>query len=261
MFDTHCHLNFHDFDADRADVIAQAYAAGVARVLLPAIDLETSRDVTAMAAAHNGLYCAVGVHPNSTATFGDSTLADLRALASAPKVVAIGEIGLDYYWNKSPKDRQAAAFAAQLELASALELPVIIHDRDAHEDTLAILEAWARTLPVSLQGRAGVLHSCSAPLPIAQRAVALGFYIGFTGPLTFKKSEELRAVARALPPDRLLVETDAPYLTPEPFRGKRNSPAYIPYIVDRLASIHGMTSAQMAAQTTDNALRLFGITP
>lgn len=260
MFDTHCHLNFNDFDADRAEVIAQTRAAGVHRVLLPAVDLATSQEVVRLAQAYDGLYSAVGVHPNSSANFGTNDIAQLRQLARAPKVVAIGEIGLDYYWDKSPKDRQLAAFEAQLALASQLELPVIIHDRDAHEDTIAVLENWAKTLPDSLMGRAGVLHSCSAPLAMAQRAVDAGFYIGFTGPITFKKAEDLRQIARALPLGRILVETDAPYLSPEPFRGKRNSPQYIPHIVDRLAGVHGLTLEAMAQVSTENALRLFAIT-
>lgn len=257
LVDTHCHLNFDSYDDDRQAVIAQAHEAGVTRILIPAVDLHTSEEAIALAEAHEGIFAAVGVHPNSTEGFDDSALARLRALAGHPKVVAIGEIGLDYYWDKSQKSSQHAAFAAQLRLAQELSLPVIIHDRDAHEDTLAHLEAWAQGLPASLQGRAGVLHSVSAPLAIAERALACGFYLGFTGPLTFKKADELRHVASKTPLERILIETDAPYLTPEPYRGKRNAPAYVAFVNDRLAAIKGMTTDAMAHATTQNALRLF----
>lgn len=178
-------------------------------------------------------------------------------MSARSHVVAIGEIGLDYYWDKSPKEAQWAAFEAQLRLAAELALPVIIHNRDAHEDTIAILERWAAELPPALQGRAGVMHSFSAPAPIAERALTCGFYIGFSGPITFKKADALRHIAASVPTERLLVETDAPYLTPEPHRGQRNSPAYIPYIVERLASVHRLDANELARQTTLNAERLF----
>lgn len=259
MFDTHCHLNFDAFEADRNAVISSANALGVTRILIPAVDLATSQEAIALATQHTGIYSAVGVHPNSTTGFSAETVDTLRTLAKTPKVVAIGEIGLDYYWQDSPHAVQASAFDQQLALATELELPVIIHDRDAHADVIRHLEAWSQTLPESLKGRAGVLHSCSAPLDIVERALAIGFYIGFTGPITFKKADDLRRVASAIPLERLLVETDAPFLTPEPYRGKRNSPAYIPHIVDRLAVVKGISTPQLAHITTENALRLFAI--
>ncbi|MEL7236877.1 MAG: TatD family hydrolase, partial [Chloroflexota bacterium] len=186
-------------------------------------------------------------------------LDEIRGLAAAEKVVSIGEIGLDYYWDKSPKEKQAAAFRAQLELAAELELPVIIHNREASEDVIPILEEWAKTLPDSLRERPGVLHSFSAPQKTAERAIAAGFYLGFTGPITFKKAEDLRHIAAQVPVGRILVETDGPFLTPHPHRGKRNEPGYIPLMVDRLAALHQMSVEDMGRITTENAVRLFNL--
>ncbi|MCU0513598.1 MAG: TatD family hydrolase [Anaerolineae bacterium] len=255
--DTHCHLNFDSYDADRAAVIARAAAAGVTRLIIPAVDVATGEEALALAAEYPGIFAAVGVHPNSSSAFDAATAAQIAAQAARPGVVAIGEIGLDYYWNKSPRPQQIAAFEAQLTLAAAQRLPVIIHNREAGEDTLAILEAWAAALPPELRPRPGVLHSFSATPALAERALAAGFYLGFTGPLTFGKAEETRRIARAVPLERLLVETDAPFLTPHPHRGQRNEPAYIPFIVERLATLHGLPAAQMAQALTDNAVRLF----
>ncbi len=258
MMDTHCHLNFDSYDEDRAEVIQRAAAAGVSRILIPAVDLETSQQAINLAHEYPGrIFAAVGVHPNSTADFDASTLTQVEALSHQAGVVSIGEIGLDYYWDKSPKEKQIDSFKAQLALAASRELPVIIHNREASEAVLSILEEWVETLPESLKERPGVLHSFSAPAAFAERALAIGFYLGFTGPLTFKKADDLRQVAARTPLDRILVETDGPYLTPEPYRGKRNQPAYIPYIVDRMAVLHGLTSDEMAQHTTRNAERLF----
>lgn len=259
LVDTHCHLNFGQYDDDRDAVIERAAQKGVARIINPAVDLESSRAGIALAERYEAVYAAVGVHPNSTADFTSADIDAIRALADHPKVIAIGEIGLDYYWDKSPVARQQEALQAQLDLAKALELPVIIHNRDASDDIMPVLSAWARDLPPTLHGRAGVLHSFSASADIAEQALSAGFYIGFTGPLTFKKAEDLRGIARAVPLDRVLVETDAPFLTPEPYRGKRNEPAHVYYVADRLAALHRVTTEQMATITTRNAERLFNI--
>ncbi len=255
MIDTHCHLNFDAYNEDRAAVIQRALDVGVSRVINPGTDFMSSQAALKLSDEHAGIYAAVGFHPNSTLEF--TTIEPIRTLANHQKVIAIGEIGLDYYWDKSPKDQQFIAFEAQLALAAELELPVIIHNRDASDDVLHILESWVKTLPQSLQGRPGVLHSFSAPLEIAERALAIGFYLGFTGPITFKKADNLRAIAREVALDRLLVETDGPFLTPMPYRGKRNEPAYIPYIVDRLASLKQLATEEMDHITTANAERLF----
>jgi TatD DNase family protein len=259
LVDTHCHLNFEGFNADREAVIERAKAAGVTRIIAPAVDVITTEQVVALAAAHSGVYAAVGVHPNSTANFDDATLATIEAQSYAPKVVAIGEIGLDYYWDDSPKDKQWAAFEAQLALAKRRELPVIIHNRNASADVISILETWAGDLPASLRGRAGVMHSFSADMQTAKRALAAGFYLGFTGPITYKNADLLRHIAAAVPLDRMLIETDAPFLTPAPHRGKRNEPAYVALVAERLAALRVMTVEAFSAATTANAKRLFGL--
>jgi TatD DNase family protein len=259
MIDTHCHLTFDGYEDDRQEVIKSAAKVGVTRIIIPAVDVEGTPEILALAQASEGIYASVGVHPNSTGSFNDESLEIIKQQSCEAKVIAVGEIGLDYYWDKSPKDKQRTAFEAQLELATQRELPVIIHNREASEDVMEVLEQWVKTLPHSLKERPGVLHSFSAPQEIADRALAIGFYLGFTGPITFKKAEDLRRIAGNVPLDRILVETDGPFLTPEPYRGKRNKSEYIPYIVDRLAGLKGITSEAMAKATTDNAIRLFNL--
>jgi TatD DNase family protein len=259
LIDTHCHLNFNSYDQDRDAVLARAAEAGVTRVIIPATDLETSHEAIKLASQHGGVFAAVGIHPNSTLTFTSDGIRTVENLSHAPKAVAIGEIGLDYYWDKSPKEVQRQAFEAQLALASRLDLPVIIHNRDASEDVMATLEAWIQDLPSVLRQRPGVLHSFSAPLSIAERALACGFFLGFTGPITFKNADDLRHVAAMTPLDRIVVETDGPFLTPAPHRGKRNEPAYVRFIAERLASIKQVSLEQLAQATTDNAVRLFNL--
>lgn len=262
LIDTHCHLNFDSYADDLDAVIDRAAAAGVTRVVIPAVDIDSTREALALAARYPGVYAAAGLHPNSSAHITDEQAAAretdmLAELAKGEKIVAIGEIGLDYYWDNSPKEAQFRAFEAQLALAARLELPVIIHNRDASEDVITILESWAHSLPPSLKERPGVMHSFSASVAIAERALAAGFYLGFTGPITFKNADETRRAAGMTPLDRLLVETDGPFLTPAPYRGKRNEPAYIPYIIERLASLKQVTPEAMAEATTANAERLF----
>ena len=259
LVDTHCHLNFHRYDHDRDAVLQRAQEAGVKRIIIPAIDLPSCEEVLQLAEAHSGLFAAVGIHPNSSRSFDMGSIDRLRELAAHPKVVAIGEIGLDYHWDKSPKTVQVRALEEQLQLAAELALPVIIHNREASQDVIVVLADWAATVGPSLRGRLGVLHSFSARAAIAVRAIELGFYLGFTGPLTFKKAGELPEIARKAPSDRLLVETDGPFLAPAPYRGKRNEPAWVAQINARLAELHGMTADQMARQTTRNAETLFAL--
>jgi TatD DNase family protein len=259
LIDTHCHLNFHQFDADRAAVVERAAQAGVTRILIPAVDTESASQAVALAAEYAGVFASVGIHPNDTADFSDADLDRIRALASAPKAVAIGEIGLDYHWDKSPKEAQWRAFEAQLTLARELEMPVIIHNREASDDVIAILEAWARDLPPALRDRPGVLHSFSAPQAVAERALACGFYLGFTGPITYKNADDLRQIAALMPLDCLLIETDAPYLTPIPHRGQRNEPAYVRLVAERIAALRRLPPDEIASATTANAARLFGL--
>lgn len=253
FIDTHCHLDFDRFDADRDLVVQRAVDASVTRIIVPAVDLQNGRTVLQLADQYPGVYAAVGVHPTSSAGWQDDWVGALRTWAQHPKVVAIGEIGLDYYWDDAPPDVQHRALALQLELAAELGQPVIIHNRDASADIIRLLGAS------SLAGRenAGVLHSFSADWATAVAALDLGFYLGFTGPITYKKADDLREIAAKAPLERILVETDAPFLAPHPFRGKRNQPAYVSYVAEKLAEVRGMETAVLAHHTTRNALRLF----
>ena len=261
LVDTHCHLDSDDYDADRADVIARAAANGVTRIINPAVDVASGKAALALTANYPGLYAAVGIHPNSTADIDDKALAAVEAQARNAKVVAIGEIGLDYYRDWSPKEKQRIAFEQQLTLAAQLELPVIIHNREASDDVMAVLAAWVPTLPLPLRDRPGVLHSFSAPRAAAEKALSLGFYLGFTGPVTYRNADDLRSIAASVPLDRLLVETDGPYLTPQQHRGKRNEPAYVRLTAERLAALRAMPDEVLEEATTQNAERLFKLPP
>lgn len=262
LIDTHCHLDFDSYDGLRDALVQEAAEAGVTRIINPGASVERSRAAVGLAARYPGVFAAVGVHPNNTADWSDAQLDALRALAAEPKIVAIGEIGLDYHWDDSPKETQWRAFEAQLALAAELELPVIIHNRDASDDVLDILAGWTQALPPSLQNRPGVLHSFSAPQTTAERGLSLGFYVGFTGPVTFKNADDLRRIAAQIPDDRILVETDGPFLTPHPYRGRRpNRPAYVRFIAERLAALRVVPDEVFAAQSTTNAERLFRLPP
>lgn len=259
LVDTHCHIDFDAYDPDRAEIIRKAVEAGVTILINPAVDMATSQAILNLTAQFDGLYAAVGIHPNSTADFDPGMIDTLTGLATHPRVIAIGEIGLDYYWRESPREKQFEALEAQLDLAARLSLPVIIHNRDSSEDVMRTLEGWAARLPGTMRERPGVMHSFSGNQSIAERALAAGFHLGFTGPITYKNADTLRSIAAVVPVDRILVETDGPFLTPVPYRGKRNEPAYIPLIVDRLAALHQMSSAEFGDQTTANARRLFNL--
>jgi TatD DNase family protein len=250
LVDTHCHLDFPHFDADREAVLARAREAGVGTIVVPGTDLASSRRAVELAEAHPGILAAVGVHPNSTAGFGTEIVGELRKLARSKKVVGIGEVGIDLYWKSVPLEEQQAAFRVQVELAAELEKPVIVHDREAHDKVMMML----REAPASSRV---VLHAFSGDMAMAEAAVALGFYLGVDGPLTYKKNDALRAIFAAAPLDRILVETDAPYLPPQAHRGKRNEPAYVRDVVEKLAEIRGETVEQIGRATTDNAVRLF----
>jgi TatD DNase family protein len=254
LIDTHCHLDFDRFDPDRDEVIARAAAVGVTRIIVPAVDGANFAAVLRLTEQYKGIYAAIGVHPNSSAKWRDVWAEEMRPFAEQEKVVAIGEIGLDYYRTWSPKATQKRAFAAQLQLAHDLNLPVIVHNRESDDDVVQML----RESPLNGKDRPGVLHSFSTTWEIAKQVLDMGFYLGFTGPLTFKQADELRRVAARVPLDRLLVETDAPYLAPQQKRGQRNEPAYVAYVAERLAAVRNMDAAALYQQTTDNAIRLFG---
>jgi TatD DNase family protein len=251
--DTHCHLDWNAFDADRDAVIRRAVESGVTRLLTIGVDVPSSRRAIELAGQYAEVYAAVGVHPNDCANFTAETLNEIRSLAQHPKVVAIGEIGLDDYWRKVDHDVQARAFQAQLELAAELGKPVIVHSRAAAEDVMTVLEHHS-----SLVTHHGILHSYFDDLAILRRAFAIGFYCGVTGPITFKKSNRERDIIQQAPLERLLLETDAPFLTPAPHRGQRNEPAYLRHVAETIAQIHGVTLEVVAQQTTRNAKQLLG---
>ena len=261
LTDTHCHLYFDSYDEDRAAVLARAWEAGVEHILVPGIDLPTSRAAIALAEEFPQVYAAVGVHPNSATTWDVKTLDALELLAAHPRVVAIGEIGLDYYRDRAPRDLQRQVFREQVSLAGRLNLPVVVHTRNQSpeqraclQDVLRILVEFRSMLPVE---RPGVVHSFSGNQAETQRALEAGFYIGFTGPVTFKNAHELRRVVASVPLDRLLIETDGPFLTPHPYRGKRNEPAFVAYVAEQIGQIFKLPLENIRQTTTANARRLF----
>ena len=265
LTDTHCHLDLDKFDSDRAAVIQRAIDTGLTRILIPALTLDSSRAAVKLADSHPMLFAAIGIHPNDALTWNDETRTELAKLsATSKKIVAIGEIGLDYYWNDAPHDVQQKILKEQLTLAEELNLPVVIHLREKGDaghgecasDLMKILEDWAIRSKSGKEAR-GVLHSFSGSLETAQRAIDLGFYIGVTGPVTYKNADEKRQVVAGLPINRLLIETDAPFLAPIPHRGKRNEPAFVSHIADKIAEIHSHTPQEAAMITTSNAARLF----
>ena len=262
LIDTHAHLDERRFDADRPAVIERAMAGGVEAIVTVGTDLESSRTAVRLAQEHEMVYAAVGVHPHDAAKLDGEVLVGLRDLALQPKVVAIGEIGLDFYRDLSPRDVQRRAFQAQLAWAGKLGKPVVVHDRDAHEDVMTILAGWASGLArTALAGRAGVLHTFSGDQAMAEQAMDLGFYISVSGPVTYRNAGQLPEIVRTVPLVRLLVETDCPFLAPHPYRGKRNEPAYVRLVAERIAELRGLTFEELAAATTANARHLFQLEP
>ncbi|MEX1071284.1 MAG: TatD family hydrolase [Anaerolineales bacterium] len=260
LVDTHCHLDFEQFDEDRQAVVMRARQVGVGAILNPSVDLGNSAKVLALTAKFDGLYAAIGVHPNSSNNWTDESTAKLKEMAQDKKVVAIGEIGLDYYRDKAPKDVQQKVLREQLALAAEMGLPVIIHNRESSQDVLAMLLDWQAELTRSGSPsavRPGVLHSFSGDLAMAEKAVAAHYVIGFTGPLTFKNTPDLQQIAGALPIESILIETDSPFLAPHPLRGKRNEPANVKLVAEKLAAIKNLPFEELAATTTANAQRLF----
>lgn len=283
FFDSHCHLTAEQFDADRDAVIQRARDAGVTHMLTLATDVASSRAAIALAEKYDGVYAAVGIHPESVTQAAPQDLEKIRELAQHPRVVAIGEIGLDYYWDKTTADLQQAWFEKQLQLAAALNLPVAVHDRDAHAKIIETLERMFRRSnhienprrrgPTSSDAPSGahvrnaphdepihgVLHAFSGNLEMAHAAFALGFLVSFGGPVTFKNNSHAPDLIRALPLERILIETDSPYLTPHPYRGKRNEPGHVRLVAERIAELLESSLGDVAAQTTRNAGHLFRI--
>jgi TatD DNase family protein len=250
LIDTHAHLCATQFDEDRDAALLRAREAGVARFIEIGYDLASSRAAVALAETSEGVYAAVGVQPNFPQDASGAWLNDLRALAAHPKVVAIGEIGLDYHWNAAPAEVQEAIFREQLALARDVGLPVVIHSREAQEDTVRVLRDAAR-------GQPGVMHSFSGGWEYAEACLEVGFHLSFSGPLTFAKAAELHEVARRAPLDRVLTETDSPYLAPHPLRGRRNEPANVRLVAERLAALRGVELDELAGAVWDNARALF----
>ena len=268
LTDTHCHLYFNKFDDDRDKVIARATDAGLTRILVPGITLETSLASVKLADAHPEVFAAIGIHPTDALTWTEATRSELRKIAQNPRVKAIGEIGLDYYWDSAPHDLQQTILREQLALAEELSLPVVVHLREkgdakhgnCAEDLLTLLGDWVTSLRSrthSLAINPGVLHSFSGDIETAQRAVKLGFMLGATGPVTFKNAHQRREMIASIPLEHLLIETDAPFLAPQPKRGRRNEPAYVAYVAEKVAEIHAKTPAEVAEITSANAARLF----
>ena len=252
IFDTHAHYDDEAFDADREALLASMPENGVGLIVDPGCDLDTSRRAVEIAEQYPHVYAAVGWHPENCAPYTRESLDTLRAWAKNPKVVAIGEIGLDYYWEQNPpREFQQEVFRDQLALAQELGLPVIVHDRDAHADSLAIVKEF-------LQVR-GVFHCFSGSVEMAREVLALGLYIGLGGATTFKNAVHPLEVAAMVPPDRLLLETDAPYMTPVPLRGKRNDSAKIACTAEKIAAARGVDPQTLCNETCQNACRLFGI--
>jgi len=261
LIDSHAHLDSSRYNADLSAVIKRARKAGLVAIVNIGADLDSSRAAVALAETYKFIHATVGFHPHGAKEVTPRKLDELREMARHPKVVAIGEIGLDYYRDRSPRPVQRRVFAQQLELATELELPVVIHDRDANDDVIAVLRDWLISSPPMggiERGRLGVFHTYSAGPERLEEVLELGFYISISGPVTFPKAEKLREVAAKVPLDRLLIETDCPYLTPEPHRGRRNEPAYVQYVAEAIARVRGVSPKAVAKATTDNTRRLFG---
>ena len=251
LFDTHAHYYAEQFDPDRDEVLSALPAANVGLVLCPGCDLESSRQSIALAEQYPFLYAAAGVHPEDALGLPDDWLEQVEAMTHHPKVKAVGEIGLDYYWQEVPRDLQKEVFRAQLALAQRLDMPVIVHDREAHADTLAIV----REFP----GVTGVFHCFSGSPEMARELLKMGWYLGFDGPVTYKNARRAPEVAAVTPLDRMLIETDSPYMTPVPYRGRRNDSGYVHLVAEKLAEWKGVTPEEMARVTTENGKRLFRI--
>ena len=252
-FDTHAHYYDRAFDADRDDVLAALPAAGVDLALCPGCDLESSRQSVALAEQYPHLYAAVGFHPENLEGARLSDLAEIEAMAAHPRVKAVGEIGLDYYWEKDPDRRriQRDFFSAQLSLAEQLDLPAIVHDREAHRDSLDMVRAHPNAR--------GVFHCYSGGVEDAKTLVIMGWMVSFTGVVTFKNARRALEVIEWLPMDRIMIETDAPYMAPEPYRGRRNDSRYVFRMAEAIAQVKGLTAEEVGRITTENGKRFFNI--
>lgn len=252
IFDSHAHYDSSKFNEDREELLSSMQENGIGTIVNCGASLKSVTAVVELAEKYPFIYAAVGLHPDEVGDLNEERFAFLREQCKKEKVVAVGEIGLDYYWDNESHETQKEWFVRQLKLARELDLPVIIHSRDAAEDTLKIMKEYGK-------GLRGVIHCFSYSKELAEEYVKMGFYIGIGGVVTFKNGKKLKEIAAAIPLDRILLETDCPYLAPEPHRGKRNSSLYIPYIAEEIANLKGITYDEVVAQTEENAVRLFGI--
>lgn len=253
FFDSHAHLDDLKYDPDREEMLMRARQNGVSCIVNVGYDMPSSRRSVALAEKYEFIYAAVGIHPHDAAEATEDAFNEIRNLAALPKTVAIGEMGLDYYRDLSPRDIQQQVFRQQIQLAIELQKPVIIHDRDAHGDVMRILKEE------NAAQAGGVLHCFSGSMEMARECLQMGFYLSIAGPVTFNNAKKLTEIAAEIPLDRLLIETDAPYLTPEPHRGKRNESAYVVHVGKRIAELRNIPVEELAAATTANAKELFKI--
>lgn len=253
LFDSHCHLEDERFQEDRADVMARMKDAGVNRCILAGSDLDSSSRIVEMVREYPHVYGVVGVHPHEAKTWTEECEARIREWVKEERIVGVGEFGLDYYYDLSSREVQQEVFVKQLLLAHELKMPAVFHIRDAHGDVLKLMKENRNHLP------AGVIHCCSASVETAREYLDMGFYISFAGPVTFKNANKLLDVARYVPIDRLMVETDSPYMAPVPMRGKRNEPTFVRYVAEKIAQLREMDAEELAAIATQNTCRLFGI--
>lgn len=251
FIDSHAHLDDNRFDTDREELINSLQNNDVEAVLNPGADLNTSKKAVLIAEKYPFIYAAVGCHPHDTKYMNDDTMNIFSKMAKSNKVIAIGEIGLDYYYDNSDRETQKKWFREQIRLAKELDLPYIVHDRDAHEDILRIMKEE------HYDGVRGILHCYSGSVELSKEFIKLGFYISLAGPVTFKKARVPKLVAQEVPFDKLLIETDSPYLTPEPFRGKRNEPKYVKYVAEEIAKIRNISIDEVAEKTKENFKTLF----
>ena len=249
LFDTHAHMDDRAFDEDRETLLTQLPEQGIGLLMNPGCSLASSRNAVALAERYDYIYAAVGSHPDAADEVNDQVLAEYQALCKQEKVLAIGEIGLDYHYEDIPRERQQAAFRAQMALAAELDLPVIVHEREAHEDGMRIVEEFPRVK--------GVFHCYSGSAEMAKWLVSRGWYIGFTGVLTFKNARKAVETAASIPLNRIVLETDCPYMSPEPFRGKRNDPGRLYRMAEKLAEIRGLSVEEIHAITMDNGKKLY----
>lgn len=253
FIDTHVHLHLTHFDADREKIIEDAHTIGVQRMVEIGYNLISSRAAIQLAEQYDEIYAVVGIQPHYAAEADKTWIAEIQCLAQHPKVVAIGEIGLDYHHDRAPHDQQEHLFREQLALAREINLPVVIHSRDAQADTVRILQDAARNQP-------GIMHSFSGDWTYAEACLEVGFYLSFSGPVTFPKATKLHQVAQQAPLDRILTETDSPYLSPHPFRGKRNEPARVQLVTERIAELRALPIADVARTVWHNANAIFRLT-